>query len=66
MAKVKFKANQEYEYVQNFKVLQATFTANKVDKNIPVDRLIKCRFQDNLEFLQWVKKFWDTHYSGRL
>jgi len=25
---------------------------------------MKCRFQDNLEFLQWMKKFWDTYYSG--
>jgi len=33
-------------------------------KNIPVERLVKCRFQDNLEFLQWMKKYWDTYYSG--
>ena len=25
---------------------------------------MKCKFQDNLEFLQWMKKFWDTYYSG--
>ena len=31
---------------------------------IPVERLIKCKFQDNLEFLQWVKKYWDTYYPG--
>ena len=31
---------------------------------IPVERLIKCKFQDNLEFLQWLKKFWDTYYPG--
>lgn len=29
-----------------------------------MDRLIKLKFQENLEFLQWVKKFWDTNYSG--
>lgn len=31
---------------------------------IPVDRLVKLRFQDNLEFLQWMKKFWDSNYPG--
>lgn len=32
---------------------------------IPVDRLIKGRFQDNFEFLQWFKKFFDANYDGR-
>jgi len=31
---------------------------------IPVDRLIKARFQDNFEFLQWFKKFYDHNYRG--
>jgi len=64
LSKVKFNANQEFEYIQNFKVLQAAFQKNNIDKNIPVERLVKCRFQDNLEFLQWMKKYWDTYYSG--
>jgi len=25
---------------------------------------MKCKMQDNLEFLQWIKKFWDRNYSG--
>lgn len=33
-------------------------------KPIPVESLTKCRMQDNLEFLQWVKKYWDQHYPG--
>lgn len=32
---------------------------------MPVDRLIKGRFQDNFEFLQWFKKFFDANYDGR-
>lgn len=31
---------------------------------VPVDRLIKCKLQDNLEFMQWVKKFWEQNYPG--
>ncbi|KAG5463090.1 MAG: calponin homology domain-containing protein [Olpidium bornovanus] len=64
MSKVKFDAKHQYEYVQNFKVLQSAFTAHKVDKIVPVERLIQCKFQDNLEFLQWIKKYWDTYYQG--
>jgi microtubule-associated protein, RP/EB family len=60
----KFNAKNEYEYIQNFKVLQQTFSTHNIDKPIPVDRLVKCRFQDNLEFLQWVKRYWDQYYPG--
>ena len=31
---------------------------------IPVDKLVKGRFQDNFEFLQWFKKFFDANYDG--
>ena len=64
LPKVRFDANQEYMYVNNFKVLQTTFDQHKVDKEIPVNRLVKCKFQDNLEFFQWIKKFFDMHYPG--
>ncbi|CAG8592454.1 8748_t:CDS:2 [Diversispora eburnea] len=64
MNKVKFQAKHEYEYVANYKVLQTAFDKHKVDKVIPVTKLVKCKFQDNLEFLQWLKKYWDTYYPG--
>lgn len=64
LKKVKFKTNLEHEYIQNFKILQAAFKRVGVDKNIPVDRLIKARFQDNFEFVQWFKKFFDANYNG--
>jgi microtubule-associated protein, RP/EB family len=25
---------------------------------------MKCKFQDNLEFMQWVKRFWDANFPG--
>lgn len=40
------------------------FGKHQVDKPIPVQQLSKCRMQDNLEFLQWTKKYWDQHYPG--
>jgi RP/EB family microtubule-associated protein len=65
LKRVKFRTNLEHEYIQNFKILQAGFKKMGVDKIIPVDKLIKGRFQDNFEFLQWFKKFFDANYDGR-
>ncbi|KMK60168.1 microtubule associated protein EB1 [Aspergillus fumigatus Z5] len=64
MSRVKFNVNTEYAYLQNFKILQNTFTRHQIEKPIPVQQLSKCRMQDNLEFLQWTKKYWDQHYPG--
>ncbi|CAH0550511.1 unnamed protein product [Brassicogethes aeneus] len=62
LKRVKFRTNLEHEYIQNFKILQASFKKMAI---IPVDKLIKGRFQDNFEFLQWFKKFFDANYDGR-
>ncbi|KAG0640432.1 calponin homology domain-containing protein [Tuber brumale] len=64
MPKVKFNVNTEYAYLQNFKILTSVFTAKAIDRPIPVERLVKCKFQDNLEFLQWTKRYWDQYYPG--
>lgn len=64
LVKINFAAKHDYEYINNYKVLQEAFKRNKIDKPIPVDRLIRCKMQDNLEFLQWLKKFWDMGYGG--
>ncbi|CAG9857395.1 unnamed protein product [Phyllotreta striolata] len=64
LKRVKFRTNLEHEYIQNFKILQASFKKMQVDKIVAVDKLIKGRFQDNFEFLQWFKKFHDANYAG--
>lgn len=25
---------------------------------------MKCKFQDNLEFMQWVKRYWEQYFPG--
>jgi len=65
MSRVKFNAKHEYEYIANFKVMQNVFKVKKIDKPIVVEKLVKCKMQDNLEFLQWVKRFWDQNYGGQ-
>lgn len=64
MKKIDFSANTEVKYLANWKVVQTALARHKVDKIVPIDRLVKCRMQDNLEFLQWCKKYWDTYSSN--
>ena len=64
MSRINFAAKHEYEFLSNFKILQTVFTKNRIDKPIPVERLVRCKMQDNLEFLQWIKKYWDNNYAG--
>ncbi|KAK1171795.1 microtubule-associated protein RP/EB family member 3-like isoform X1 [Acipenser oxyrinchus oxyrinchus] len=65
LKKVKFQAKLEHEYIHNFKVLQAAFKKMSIDKIIPVERLVKGKFQDNFEFVQWFKKLFDANYDGK-
>lgn len=57
-------AKLEHEWFHNMKLFQGALIRLKLDKTIPVDRLIKGRFQDNFEFLQWFKKFFDSQAPG--
>ncbi|KAG9247628.1 calponin homology domain-containing protein [Calycina marina] len=64
MNRVKFNVNTEYAYLQNFKILQNCFTRHGIDRPVNVEQLIKCKMQDNLEFLQWSKRYWDQYFPG--
>lgn len=63
--KIKFKAHLEHEFQQNLRLLQGAFEKLSVQKAVPIDRLVKGRFQDNFEFLQWFKKFFDANFDGK-
>lgn len=64
MGRVKFNATSEYQYLENFKILSNTFRKHHVDRPLPTESLVKCKMQDNLEFLQWTKRYWDQYYPG--
>jgi RP/EB family microtubule-associated protein len=59
MHRVDWTAKQSYEFVANYKVLQNAFVKLGINKNVDVDRLTKGRYQDNLEFMQWFKRFFE-------
>jgi RP/EB family microtubule-associated protein len=50
--------------MENYKVLNAAFKKNHIMKIPDVDKLIKARYQDNLEFCQWIKKYHDIKNTG--
>lgn len=61
LQKVNFEAKFDYDFVKNYKVLTTVFENNGIDKTVDVPRLVKGKYQDNLEFLQWIKRYYDVH-----
>jgi len=62
---VNWNAKNDYEWVNNFKLAQTVMNKNNISKPIPVDKLVKAKYQDNLEFLQWFKHFYECKYQGQ-
>lgn len=65
MSRVNYGAYLEEHYVQNWKLIQIAFQKCGIQKLIPVQRLVKGRFQDNLEFLQWFHQYFNSSYYAR-
>ena len=65
MSKVNWSANKDFEYVGNYKILQTCFTKLHIDRHIDVDRLISGKYMDNLEFMQWFKRYFELNGSEK-
>lgn len=61
ISKVNWKAQNSWEFVSNFKVLQQGCDNLGLKKKIDVERLTQAKYQDNLEFAQWIKRFCDLN-----
>lgn len=63
LSKVNFNAKYDYEYAKNLKVLQGVFVKAGIEKVIDIDKLSKGKYQDNLEFMQWLKTFFEANWK---
>lgn len=64
MKKVNWMAKVDHEFIPNYKVLQAAFDKNGIQRHVAVDMLIRAKYQDNLEFMQFMKCYWEHEASG--
>lgn len=60
-AKVNWRSQNSWEFVANFKILQQGFDNLSLKKKIDVEKLTQAKYQDNLEFAQWIKRFCDIN-----
>ena len=65
MSRVNWDAKADFEFVQNYKILQNAFNKHKVQRYVDVDKLIRAKYQDNLEFCQWLKAFYEQSGAVR-
>ena len=66
MQRVNWRARNEWEFINNYKILQQAFAKCKIQKYIDIEKLSKSKYQDNLEFIQWLKRYFDLHNKNDL
>lgn len=54
LQKLNFSARYTDEYSKNLKILDEAFNKLEIEKVVPIDKLSKGKFQDNMRFLQWL------------
>lgn len=59
MQRINWGAKNEWEFINNYKILQQAFLKCKIQKHIDIEKLSKSKYQDNLEFIQWMKRYYD-------
>lgn len=64
MKKVNWNARDEHQCIPNYKVLQQAFEKVGITRHVEVDKLVRGKYQDNLEMLQWIKTYFDRNFQG--
>jgi RP/EB family microtubule-associated protein len=62
---VNWKAKNDYEFVANLKILQSALDKTGIKKHLEVEKLAKAKYQDNLEFIQWLKRYYSLNCGER-
>lgn len=65
MKKVNWNARADHEAIPNYKVLQQALNKNGISRHVDVDKLIRGKYQDNLEMLQWIKTYFEVATKDR-
>lgn len=65
MNKVNWRAKKDYEFISNLKLLQSAFEKVGIKRYVEVEKLAKAKYQDNLEFIQWLKRYYDLNCGDR-
>merc|ERR1711964_254045 len=52
----------EYDMMPNYKILQQAFKSG-IPNHIEIEKLIKGKYQDNLEMFQWMKSYYENTYD---
>jgi microtubule-associated protein, RP/EB family len=65
MKRVDFNVRSDYEFVANYKELQQAFNKVNVDRAFNVSQLSKGKRQDNNEFMQFMKGYFDSVTGGQ-
>lgn len=65
LSKINWKAKNDYEFINNLKILQNSFDKVGIKKHVEVEKLAKAKYQDNLEFAQWLKRYFDLNCGER-
>lgn len=60
---VNYNARTEPEMLANYKIIQAVFSKENIDRNLPVDELVKGKPKIALQMLQWFKPFFDQQWN---
>ena len=61
LRKIKFGSQVEVDHISNWKIFQSGLKSVGIDKELSIDRLVKQKPMDNLEFAQWMYKFFDAN-----
>eukprot|EP00439_Symbiodinium_sp_Y106_P046103 s683_g5.t2 len=64
MKRVNWMARDEHQCIPNYKVLQQAFSKVGIQRHIEVDKLVRGKYQDNLEMLQWIKNYFERTFQG--
>ena len=57
MHKVNWKAKFEYQFVNNLKLFHHALEKIGATRKLDVNKLAKTKYQDNLETIQWLKRY---------